>query len=219
MTRYDLSGYTANITHRISPKVNARVHGMQIRRLGCFVLTSGLLLLSSSQVLASLFEPISDAQLVCEATDVIHGQVTDVQAAWDNEHTAIWTTATVRVHEAIRGNLPHDTVIKVKEVGGAVADYTIKAEGFPTFQKGQEVVMLLQPWDDGSSAYRVWGYGRGLFSVDRRGGRAATASRHDVLESGRPTMFTDQIPPTVLLDGLTHQLSALARKCDAGARQ
>ena len=189
------------------------------RRLVISVILACGVLLPSLRAPASVFEPVSDTQLVCESTDVIHGQVTDLQAAWDNEHTAIWTTATVQVQEAMRGNLPHDAIITVKEVGGTVDGYTIKAEDFPTFQKGQEVVMLLQSWDDGSGMYRVWGYGRGMFAVARQKGRAAAASRYDVVESGRPTMFIDQVPPTVSLDVLTHQLSALARKCDGGARR
>ncbi len=190
---------------------------MRRRQLVRGVLLTGGLLGFATCTVASVFEPVSDFQLVCETTDIIQGQVTDVQSAWDNDRTAIWTTATVQVRGAIRGSLRPDTLIHVKEVGGTVDDYTIKADGFPTFQKGQEVVMLLQPWDDGSGTYRVWGYGRGLFAVDRRESRAPTVSRYDVVESGRPTMPTDRLPPTALLDGLTRELSGLARRCDARA--
>ena len=182
------------------------------------IVLAGGLLLCSSQALASLFEPVGDQQLVCEATDIIRGRVTSVQSAWDAEHAAIWTTATVQVQEAIRGTLAADAVIQVKEVGGTVGDYTVVAEGFPTFQANEEIVVLLRPWEDGSGVYRVWAYGRGKFSIARRGGRPASAARHDVVESGQPTMFTDRIPPSLLLDGLTQELNALARQCDRGRR-
>ena len=169
----------------------------------------------SFQADASLFEPVRDRQLVCEAPLIVHGQVTDVQAAWDEQHTAIWTTATVEVKAVHRGKLPSGTssVVKVKEVGGTVDGYTIHAEGFPTFHQGEEVVMLLRPWDDDPATYRVWGYARGMFKVERNEGRGATATRYDVVESGRPTMFTDRIPPTIVLEELTRELAGLAASC------
>lgn len=187
------------------------------RIVSSFLLGMGLLL-PSPQALASIFEAVSDQQLVCEASDIVHGQVTDVQAAWDSGRTAIWTTASVQVQKVMRGTRAPTTTMQVKEVGGTVDGYTIRAEGFPTFRKGEEVVLLLQRWEDGSGTYRVWGYGRGKFVVARRGSHAPTASRHDVVESGRPTLFTDRIPPTLLLDGLTRQLDALVRTCDGGPR-
>ena len=168
---------------------------------------------------ASLFEPVSDGQLVCETTDIVHGQVTEVESAWDADHQAIWTTATIQVQDVIRGNTPRGALVKVKEVGGTVADYTITAEGFATFRKGEEVVVLLRPWDDGSGAQRVWGYSRGMFIVGREAGGAPTARRHDLAESGRATMFTDRIPPAIVLDALNRELGALARQCGQGGPQ
>jgi hypothetical protein len=189
---------------------------MGFRQLtGSLVLGGGVLLMSMSAP-ASQFEPVRDAQLVCEATDVVRGQVTDVQSAWDKDRVAIWTTATVQVEDVIRGNAARGARFQVKEVGGTVAGYTITAEGFPTFRKGEEVVLLLKPWEDGSGAHRVWGYGRGMFVVGRREGGEPTASRHDVVESGRATMFTDRIPPTVVLGTLIRELGALARRCGPG---
>lgn len=191
---------------------------MQTRQLIAGVLLVSGLCFRMREAAASLFEPVSDSQLVCETTDVVHGQVSDVQAAWDEEHSAIWTTATVQVGEAIRGGMASNAAIKVKEVGGTVEGYTIKAEGFPSFRAGDEVVLLLQPWDDGSGTYRVWGYGRGMFSVSRAAGQAPGARRYDVVESGRATMFTDRIPPTLPLDALHRELGALSRACKPGGR-
>ena len=191
---------------------------MRARRLLKWLIVTGGIFLISVTALASLFEPVSDQQLVCEATDVVRGTVSNVQSAWDRQHQAIWTTATLTVQEVIRGGLVSGASLPVKEVGGTVDGYTIEAEGFPTFQSGQEVVILLHPWEDGSGAYRVWGYGRGQFNVDRRDERRPTTLRHDVSKSGHPTMFVDRIPPTVVLDVLNRQLSVLARACDQGGR-
>lgn len=188
------------------------------RKSGIAFLLIGSLTCLPAKAVASLFESVSDGQLVCEATDVVHGQVAAAHSAWDEERGAIWTTATVRIDEAIRGNQARGATVTVKEIGGTVDGYTIQAEGFPSFQQGEEVVLLLKPWEDEPSVYRVWGYGRGKFVVSRRDGRAAVASRHDVVEAGRPTMFTDRIPPTALLEHLTRELGSLARECQSRGR-
>jgi hypothetical protein len=193
---------------------------MHVRRRSLEGLTvaAGLLLVAVNAG-ASLFEPVSDRQLVCEATDVVRGTVTHVQAAWDEARRAIWTTATVRVDEVIRGATSPSAELHVKEVGGTVGDYTIRAEGFPTFQQDKEVVLLLRPWEEDPGTYRVWGYGRGLFAVDRGpGGGEPTTRRYDVLESGQATLHTDRIPPVQVLGALSRQLRAFARTCNqAGA--
>jgi len=192
-------------------------HSTYLRRCIAGLLLAGSFLLLSRQASASLFEPVSDAQLVCEATDIVRGEVSAVASAWDDGHQAIWTTATVQVDEVLRGSLSPGTSIQVREVGGTAEGYTIVAESFPTFRQGEEAVLLLRPWEDDSGALRVWGYGRGMFVVDRVGGGAPTARRHDVLESGHATLHTDRIPPTVVLDGLNRELRSLARRCAQGA--
>jgi len=173
-------------------------------------------LVTTARVAASLFEPVGDAQLVCEATDIVRGQVTAVESAWDADHRAIWTTATLQVDEVVRGTLSPGASIPLKEVGGTAEGYAIQAEGFPTFEEGKEVVVLLRPWEDGSGIYRVWGYGRGMFLVDRGPGGVPTTRRFDLAESGQATMHVDRIPPAVVLDALSQQLRGLAKRCEAG---
>lgn len=173
-------------------------------------------LVATARVSASLFEPVSDAQLVCEATDIVRGRVSSVASAWDTAHRAIWTTATLQVDEVLRGPLLLGASVPLKEVGGTADGYAIQADGFPTFQDGEEIVALLRPWEDASRTYRVWGYSRGMFLVDRGPGGVPTARRFDLAESGQATMHVDRIPPAVVLDALSSQLRGLAKRCDAG---
>ena len=177
-----------------------------------FILMCGVLIVSATAS-ASTFERVSDSQLACESTDIIHGQVVDVRSAWDEERVAIWTTAIVQVHGKVKGNMLRGGVVEVKEVGGTVNGFNIKAIGFPTFRKGEEVIMLLRPWEDNSPAYRVWGYGRGMYNIAHDSRQGAVAHRYDTRESGKPTMFTDRIPPVVPLDRLNRELDALVKNC------
>jgi hypothetical protein len=170
-------------------------------------------LIGSFRASASTFAPASDLQITCEATDIIHGQVVDVSSAWDEERVAIWTTATVQVQGKVKGNMLRGGVIEVKEVGGTVNGFNITAIGFPTFRKGEEVVMLLRPWEDNATAFRVWGYGRGMYHIARDGRQAAVAHRFDTRATGKATMFTDRIPAIVPLDRLNRELAALAKGC------
>jgi hypothetical protein len=176
------------------------------------ILMCGLLILPVTAS-ASTFARVSDSQIACEATDIIHGQVVEVRSAWDEERVAIWTTATVQVHGKVKGNMLRGGVIEVNEIGGTVNGFTVKAIGFPTFLKGEEVVILLHPWEDGSMAYRVSGFGRGKYNIARDGKQGAVAHRHDSRESGKATMFTDRIPPVVPLDRLNHELATLGNNC------
>ncbi|MDP2606507.1 MAG: hypothetical protein Q8S00_28530 [Deltaproteobacteria bacterium] len=170
-------------------------------------------LIGTFRVSASTFTAASDGQLACEATDIIQGQVIDVRSAWDEERVAIWTTATVQVQGNVKGKMVRDGVVEVKEVGGTVNGFNITAIGFPTFRKGEEVVMLLRPWEDNATAFRVWGYGRGMYNIARDGRQAAVAHRYDTRGTGKATMFTDRIPPIVPLDRLNRELAALAKNC------
>ena len=170
----------------------------------------------SCPAFASLFEPVRDRQLVCEATDIVRGRITGARSAWDAQGQAIWTTATVQIDAVHRGRLSPGTSITVKEVGGTVGRFTLAAEGFPAFQTGEEAVLLLRPWEEDPGTYRVWGYGRGKFTVAHQGGRGPTATRADVDRSGRPTMFTDRLAPTSVLEELEQGLGSLAKSCGAG---
>lgn len=169
---------------------------------------------------ASLFEPVSDRQLVCEAIGAVRGEVVAVNSTWEGKPQAIWTRALIRVDKGLRGQYGPGDYVEVKEIGGTVGDYTIVAHQFPTFQVGEEVVILVGQWDDGSGELRVHGYGRGMFGISRQPGRPALAHRYDVLESRQPVMHVDRIPPVVGAEDLEREVRGLSAQCGAmgGAR-
>ncbi|HKY31481.1 MAG TPA: hypothetical protein VJV23_03010 [Candidatus Polarisedimenticolia bacterium] len=169
---------------------------------------------------ASMFAPVTDQQLVCESVDIVRGTVLEVSSAWEGDPEAIWTRVLLRVDRNIRGERVPGELVDVKEIGGTVGDYTIVAHQFPTFRQGEEVVVMLAPWDDGSGWQRVWGYGRGMFAIARQQNGLALAHRHDVIESRRPTMHTDRIPPVIGLDELVREMHELSAHCapKGGAR-
>lgn len=180
----------------------------------------GLAALVPAAAWASLFEPVSDRDLVCESRAVIRGEIVQVDSNWEGDPEAIWTRAVIRIDRVMRGPYFPGQYIEVKEIGGTVGSYTLVAHQFPTFEAGKEIVAMIGAWDDGSGALRVHGYGRGMFALSRQQGKQTIATRYDVIESRRPVMHIDRIPPVVGAEDLEREMRGLAARCGArgGAR-
>ena len=193
---------------------------MRTNRVVVFLALVGLAALVPAAAWAAMFEPVSDRTLVCESTGIVQGEVIQVDSNWEGTPEAIWTRAVIRVDRSIRGPYQPGEYIEVKEIGGTVGDFTLVAHQFPTFETGEEIIAMIGTWDDGTGDLRVHGYGRGMFSVTRQRGRPALATRYDVLESRRPVMHVDRIPPVVGVEDLEREMLGLSSRCGArgGAR-
>jgi hypothetical protein len=189
---------------------------MKERRLRQFLAVTGMAAFVSAAAWGSMFEPVSDQRLVCESLDIVRGTIVSTQSAWEGDPQAIWTRAVLEVKRGIRGERQAGDLIDLKEIGGTVGDYTIVAHQFPTFRAGDEVVLMLAPWDDGSPEMRVWGYGRGMFLVSRQHGRPDEALRYDLVESNHSTMHTDRLQPMMDVDDLVRNLRELSARCPMG---
>jgi len=111
---------------------------------------------------ASQFVELPFDQVAREATVVVRATIGPVTSAWNDSHEVIFSTARVEVKDYIAGEGP--SVILLREVGGTVDGYTQQAVGFPTLREGQEVVLFLTKWDDGSD-WRIYAYNQGKYIV------------------------------------------------------
>lgn len=131
----------------------------------------GLLLIALALPLsASQFVDLSFDQLATESNLIVRGQILNTWSAWDESREVIFTYATVRVSRYFGETTGADT-ITVREVGGSVDGYTQEAIGFPMIRRGEDVVLMLAPWADGSDDLRIHGFSQGKFLVKNRGGR------------------------------------------------
>jgi hypothetical protein len=129
----------------------------------------GLLLIALALPLsASQFVELSFDQIASEAQYVVRGHIVETYAAWDDSHEIIYTYATVRVSRYFGESAGPDTLV-VREVGGTVDGYTQEAIGFPMIRRGEEVVLMLTPWED-SADFRIHAFNQGKFLVRQRGG-------------------------------------------------
>jgi hypothetical protein len=119
--------------------------------------------LSASQFVAQSFD-----QVARESALIVRGQVLDTYTAWNDAHDTIFTYATVRVTRYFGETTGADTLI-VREVGGTVDGYTQEAIGFPAIRRGEQVVLLLSQWDDGSE-YRMHAFNQSKYLVRERQG-------------------------------------------------
>lgn len=129
----------------------------------------GLLLVALALPLsASQFVELPFDQIASESQYIVRGHIVDTWAAWDDSHEVIFTYATVRVSRYFGETAGPDTLV-VREVGGTVDGYTQEAIGFPMIRRGEEVVLMLSQWEDGSEM-RIHGFNQGKFLVKQRGG-------------------------------------------------
>ncbi len=114
---------------------------------------------------ASTFIHMSPAELVAQADALIQGRVVDINSFWSESGRLIVTEARVAVDETIFGEA--SSTVTVRTFGGKVGDIQVEAHGFPSFEKGEHVLLYVQTEpEDGS--LRVLGYQQGQFRVVTR---------------------------------------------------
>jgi len=101
----------------------------------------GLLLLAVPAG-GSTFLHMSRAELAAKASSVVLGNVLSVESFWTKSGRIIVTEAMVEVEDAVLGEAP--SVVRVRTFGGTVNGYTVEAHGFPTFAKGERVLLFLE---------------------------------------------------------------------------
>ena len=147
-----------------------------------------LLLALAVPLSASQFIELPFDQVARESTYAIRGQVTETWSAWDASHDVIYTYATVRVTRYFGEATGPDTLV-VREVGGTVDGYTQEAIGFPAIRRGEQVVLFLSQWDDGSE-YRMHAFNQGKYLVQMRSGREVLVA--DPVKQGEARIARDE---------------------------
>jgi hypothetical protein len=103
----------------------------------------------------------SDDQLIIEARAIVRGRVLSVQSGLDKQDR-IFTYVTLRVQEVLKGNLTQRRIV-LKQPGGEYGNRGSLVFGAPQFKVGENVVLYLDTWRDGS--LRVHQMSLGKFSV------------------------------------------------------
>src|SRR5258706_5509671 len=110
-------------------------------------LTRGAILLAGcSLTAASTFLKVDIPTLKKMSESVVRAKVVDVQSAWNDEGSAVFTYVTLEVKGRLHGSAPDQIVVRVP--GGTVGDFTSEMEGAPQFSKGDHIVAFIARWYD-----------------------------------------------------------------------
>lgn len=112
---------------------------------------------------ASTFLKQSVGDLMKASHGIVHARVSDVRSEWNSDHSYVFTYVTLEVKRALMGQRHVYEMVRVP--GGQVGDFHAVMEGAPEFHVGDEVVVFLGSWDDGTNM--VEGYFQGLSKVER----------------------------------------------------
>lgn len=122
------------------------------------------LCLAALPLSASTFVALSESELVGTSKLIVRGEITTVDSHWTESGRLIVSDVVVEVSKTYFGNAPAE--ITVRTAGGQVGAIRVEAHGFPTFEKGREVILFLESATDGT--YSVVGYQQGHYRVVER---------------------------------------------------
>ena len=170
------------------------------------------LLVAAAPASASTFLHVGRGELTARAEAVVVGTVLEVESFWSDDGRIIVTEAKVLVEEALVGDAP--SVALVRTFGGTVNGFTVEAHGFPTFEKGERLLLFLEPDRRARGAHRVLGFQEGKYrvTVDKAGREVAVptvdASARLLTPDGRPA----PAPRAVALETLREEILELGRR-------
>jgi hypothetical protein len=159
---------------------------MKTAWLSCFVLIFALLA-AAQTVSASTFTPISDDDLIISARAIVTGKVVAIESNYDDQQDRIYTYITVKVQQVLKGQISEGRIV-LKELGGQVGNRGLIVWGNPQFKRGENVLLYLDTWKDGS--LRTYQLFLGKFNIVRD-----EATGHDYVQRGESDESTALLRP------------------------
>jgi hypothetical protein len=121
-----------------------------------------VLALSPPPARATTVVPVSDVELVQNASAIVVARVLSIDSHWDRTARQVFTDVRIAVDEVLLGNVAARSVT-VRVTGGRVGGLDVWVEGNPEFRRGETVLLFLQVGRDGR--LRVAHLYQGKFSV------------------------------------------------------
>jgi hypothetical protein len=127
------------------------------------------LLVCGAAALGTTVIPMSVEEMTQSASHIVEVQAISSRAAWNEQHTLIYTYTTFKITRALKGDA--STTLIVKQLGGSAEGYTQKVSGVHHAQAGEEALLFLRPSAAGDGTYAIVGLIQGHFRMlrDRAG--------------------------------------------------
>jgi Putative Ig domain/Matrixin len=133
------------------------------------VLLAALVVLAQAASATTAIIPADD-DLIIGARAIVRGRVLAVACAFDDQQGRIYTYITLRVNEVIKGRITSRRIV-IKEPGGQVGAQGSLIYGTPQFRPGEEVLLYLDTWNDGSLRVHQMFLGKFIVSRDAATGQ------------------------------------------------
>jgi hypothetical protein len=133
----------------------------------------GFVALAAGPSQATTLARMSLEQLAAAADAVVKGRCLGNQTR--SEAGEVWTFSSFEVEEAMKGIVPR--LITVRLLGGHLGRWSVRVEGVPEFQPGEEVILFLQRTRAGEFAVTSWM--QGTFRVQRDAQSGASSVTQD----------------------------------------
>ena len=91
----------------------------------------------------------SDDEMIVEARAIIRGKVLAIETGLDEHQDRIYTYVTIKVHEVLKGQISKRKIV-LKQPGGLYGNRGSLVFGAPEFVTGENVLLYLDTWRDGS---------------------------------------------------------------------
>jgi len=111
-----------------------------------------------------------DDDMIIGARVIVKGRILSIETRFDEQQGRIFTYIKLKVQEVLKGQITERKIV-IKELGGQVGDRLSVVYGNPEFALGEQVLMYLDTWKDGS--LRTYQMFLGKFSIvkDEKTGR------------------------------------------------
>jgi hypothetical protein len=132
---------------------------------------------------ATTVERLTLEDLTRRSQSIVQGVVRGSRTYWAPDRKLIFTSTTIEVTEAIKGQSPR--IVEVTTVGGRIGDTVLHVGGMPAFTQGENTIVFVER----SSGYlTVLGLGQGKFTVSN--GEVANSPSELAFPDGRPARTT-----------------------------
>ena len=160
-----------------------------------------------------------DDDLIVGARVIVKGRVLSIESAFDEQQGRIFTYIKLKVQEVLKGQITERKIV-IKELGGRVGDRVTVVYGNPEFALGEQVLVYLDTWKDGS--LRTYQMFLGKFSIvsDEKTGhefavRGTSAEHVEVLPSHtgqQSAAITDRMEVSAYVAMVKSRLAANIKK-------
>ncbi len=134
-----------------------------IQRIFVLTLCVGLLAgLGPRPAAGSIVKDMALGELVGASDSIVQGVVESVTSEWDNEKKLIFTHASIRVDDPLKGE--RRRTLQIRQMGGQVGALTLSVPGMPEFSEGMGVIVFLKA--SGNGTFHVVGLSQGRYVID-----------------------------------------------------